>query len=326
MGAQLAVMAGIAAATAAANAAAENRREKKQKKENRYMLERQHQLGLDMWAATGTQAQVGQLEAAGLNKALMYAGKGGGGQSAGMPTGQPAQMADQSKSIGMALQTAMMAAQVKNIEADTKQKEVTTEKTAGTDTTESQSRIAKLAAETQNAALQNQLMQFDKKLKAIEVRIQQGGEQARTEQPELVNREINQSIEKIVAETRTEIAKGKVAEGTAETTIKQAHAAALEQALRISLQRQGIIKQGIETQEIRAKIEKISEEIIRMQEQTKQGQEGLDQNEQRILLEKIQTEFNTGDSAETLRWINAIGNLGMRAAEMYIKKGKPDGK
>lgn len=331
MGAQLALMAGLAAASAAAQAAAERRRAKKQKEENRYMMERQHQLGLDMWAATGTQAQVGQLEAAGLNKALMYAGKGGGGQSAGMPSGTPAMAEDQSKSIGMALQTAMMAAQVKNIEADTKQKEVDTSKKLGVDTEEAKTRIENLKADVNNKAVINALMNLELKIK----------EATGMENAELANDQLKAGIEKIEADTAIALTEGRIKKESADAVITQARKAVIEQQLRISLQRGGIIKQGAETQQIRAATGKIADEIVKMYNDMRVANESVSQRDIEIKikegladLQKTSTEFNTGWMAEIERGSriieNGAGAIGKLLPINKLKKGsnfpikKPD--
>lgn len=312
MAAQLALMAGLAAASAAAQAAAERRRAKEQKEENRYMMERQHQLGLDMWAATGTQAQVGQLEAAGLNKALMYAGKGGGGQSAGMPSGTPAMAEDQSRSIGMALQTAMLAAQVKNIEADTKQKEATTTKTLGVDTQEGQTRIEEamnrienLKADVNNKAVSNALMNLELKIK----------EATGMENAQLANDQLKAGIEKVEADTEIALTEGKIKKESADAVITQTRKAVIEQQLRISLQRGGIIKQGAETQQIRAATGKIADEILKIQNDITVANESVKQRDIELKikeglaeLQKTSTEFNTGWMAEIERGSRIIEN------------------
>lgn len=99
---------------------------------------------LDMWNKTNYSAQRQQMESAGLNPALMYGMGGGGGTttgSAGAPSVQQADIQNVDMRVGEVAQLALMNAQRKNIEADTKAKEaqaIKTEadanKTVGVDT------------------------------------------------------------------------------------------------------------------------------------------------------------------------------------------------
>lgn len=265
------------------------------------------QLALDMWDKTNYSAQKEQLKKAGMNPGLMYGGTGAGGttsgagSASGVSTGSALPMAE--KSGGMGMQLGMQMAQAKaNIDltnAQTEKTKVETTKTGGVDTQEAQGRIAKLAQETENAAVQKEIMEYDAEVK-------NATREENIKNTELVNNQLQAATTKIVKETVSAEAKGKIDRETANDIIRQIKTNTIEQSLRMELTRHQIITQAAVTQETYNKIEKISEEIVRMQEQTRQGYKGLSQDQQKIILNQIETEFGTGKSAEILRWLNGI--------------------
>lgn len=286
-------------------------------------------LAMDMWNKTNYGAQRKHLEDAGLNVGLMYGSAGQGGSTAGagradgVSAGQaPAGGGEYIAGMGLALQSAMQQAQIENIKANTEKTKVDTAKTAGVDTTEAETRIAKMAQDTANAALQASLMEYDKQLKQIEVEVQQATKEERKESPEVTNNQIKQATLKMIEETKKAEAEGKIAQGTADTVIQQTKTAAVEQSLRMELTRHQIITQAATTVETYRKIEKIAAEITRMEAQTEQGQTGLNQEQQKIALDVIRTEFNAGDEANWLRWINSIGGILGDIGKTAIRKGK----
>lgn len=105
------------------------------------------ELSYQQWLDTNYPAQVEQLRKAGLNPALLYGGGPGPGGSTnagsggGAGGGQAPRVENLPMDITQALQAAMLSAQIKNVEADTKEKEVRAEKTAGVDTDEARTRI-----------------------------------------------------------------------------------------------------------------------------------------------------------------------------------------
>lgn len=271
-------------------------------------------LALDTWDKTNYKAQVDQMKKAGLSVGLMYGGSGGGGATTnGGSAGGAQQSGVSAGGMGMDLSTiaqlGLVKAQKENVEADTKLKEVEANKRSGVDTDEARNRIQKLAAETSNSELQNSLLSLDKELKQVEVNVAKGSEEARKEAPEIVNKQIIAATNKAKEETKSAHAKGTVDEATVDTTIKQIKQNAVEQSLRIQLQKIAGWQGSANIRETEGKIEKISEEIIRMQEQTKQGAQGLNLEQQKILLERIKTEFNTGDEANVIRWIQSMNGI-----------------
>lgn len=124
------------------------------------MTDYQNKAALQMWKDTNYWAQVEEMKKAGLNPALLYGMGGGGGTTAhsasGNVTGGNAPTGGQEviQGVGMGIQTALMDAQRKNIEADTKLKEATAEKTSGVDT-------EKTTAETTVIKATNELQKMD---------------------------------------------------------------------------------------------------------------------------------------------------------------------
>lgn len=84
---------------------------------------------LEMWEATNYSAQMAQMRKAGLNPALLYGMSGGGGQSASVTPGSvgggnaPTGGGELMGGIGMGIQSALTAAQIENIKANTKKTE-----------------------------------------------------------------------------------------------------------------------------------------------------------------------------------------------------------
>ena len=97
---------------------------------NAIQTARNTQAQLDLWQKTNYPAQVEQLNKAGLNPALLYGkGGGGGGTTASANTvNNPAPTAQRpmeiQQLIGLVLQNELQQAQIKNINADTKGKEI----------------------------------------------------------------------------------------------------------------------------------------------------------------------------------------------------------
>lgn len=132
----------------------------------------QKEAALDMWNKTNVEAQRKHIENAGLNVGLMYGGSGGGGTTIGASTGNVGSSGASEPNTGMGMQLALAAKQANaNIEltkAQTNKTNIEAEKIAGVDTTEANSRIAKLAQETKNAEVEQWTKEYEKKIKGIE--------------------------------------------------------------------------------------------------------------------------------------------------------------
>lgn len=285
------------------NAINMKRQHKYQKKINKYNQE----LAFDLWERTGPKGMMEQLTKAGLNPGLMYgmSGAGAGTTATGAGSGTGSQSANAQMQLGLGLQLQQQKAMIENTKADTQLKQAEAIKKAGVDTQEAQSRIENLKADVNNKAVSNSLMNLELKIK----------EATGMENAELANDQLRQGIEKIEADTKLAITEGKIKEESANALIKQARAAVIEQQLRISLQRGGIIKLGAETQQIRAATGKIADEIVKMYNDMRVANESVNQRDLEIKikeglaeLQKVSTEFNTGWMAEIERGSRIIEN------------------
>lgn len=156
---------------------------KQQKKLNRLQIEGNKEMAdygqmkqLEMWEKTGYGAQKQQMMEAGLNPALMYGMGGGGGQSVGAGatgsvSGGAASGAGDVKMQGMGMQMALLDAQRKNIEMDTKKKEAEANATSGVQTDLAKKQIESLTQGIENAKAQEIMTQVQTRLARIEVRV-----------------------------------------------------------------------------------------------------------------------------------------------------------
>jgi len=102
--------------------------------QNQQQLNKQGQeMQLDTWKKTNYSAQMQEMKQAGLNPALMYGMSGGGGATTGSQGGGSAQSGSaptpQPMDIGMMIQAALAAAEIKLKEAQTENVKATTEST-----------------------------------------------------------------------------------------------------------------------------------------------------------------------------------------------------
>lgn len=119
---------------------------------------------LELWQKTGYEAQVGQLEKAGLNPALLYGKGGGGGQTAqiaqgSVNAGQASRGNEGMQGMGLGLQMfeqiKLLEAQRKNIEADTANKIAETTATSGYKTDLGKAQKDLTVSQQQSIDLQN---------------------------------------------------------------------------------------------------------------------------------------------------------------------------
>lgn len=216
---------------------------------------------LQMWKDTSYPTQVEMLEKAGLNPALMYGMGGGGGVTTGSPghvSGQGAGTAQRSGgSESMGLQTAMLAAQVENIKADTELKKAD----AGIKPLQGEN----IKSDTEGKHLNNEFLRksLDDRLDAINsdalIKIE----------------ELNQSITKTGLDRATVIQKA-----------DQIKAQAAGEILKNMLIEAQTRSTGQSIEESKKKVMLMDAEISKMSEEIAQGWSNLDRQERELKLKK----------------------------------------
>lgn len=137
------------------------------------MTDYNYQKQLEMWNATGYGAQVKQLNAAGLNPALLYGKGGGGGQTANISGGnvsggQAPQGGHEAIDVAqMGIQLQLQQAQVEVMKSQANKNNVEAEKTAGVDTAQTKASTELTQQQYDNARLQFDSTQLDITMKNI---------------------------------------------------------------------------------------------------------------------------------------------------------------
>lgn len=270
-------------------------------------------LALEMWEKTNYAAQRKQMEKAGLNVGLMY-GQGGPGGTTQTPTGNvQGGSAQRPQELGMGiqlgLQAAMQQAQIENLKADTKLKEADATKRGGVDIEEATSRIEAIKQSIKNAQTQNDIAEYEKQIKAIESSIAQKTEQ------EIIS-QIQSATDKLEGESKSATAKGNVDEKTQNELMTQARLNTIEQQLRMTAIKAGIINTQTSTKETNAKIGKIAAEIAKIQEETKATSQGVTRENIKLSLERMKvlqdmarTEFSTSNAAQVKQWTEIFADV-----------------
>lgn len=149
----------------------------------------QKQKELDMWNATNMEAQIEHIENAGMNPALIYGMKGGGGITTGsggtpMPSGgqasDSASRTNANTGMGMMLgQNALMQAQIKLAESQANKNNVEAANAAGIDVQKKEAEIQNITQvtnligeQTKNTRISRDGIQLDNNLKEIAQDIQ----------------------------------------------------------------------------------------------------------------------------------------------------------
>lgn len=269
------------------------------------------QMALDMWEKTGFEAQRKQMERAGLNPGLMYGGTGSGGTTQGgqatMPSSSsaPAGGGEIGMGLSMAMQMAMMQAQIENTKANTAKTEAETPKVGAEQQNVEQDTALKLQ-QTGNAALDGLIKHYEAKIKEVEMNIVRDTEADSVEAIRNANDITEQQI-------RTARVGAEIAEGTKDEIIKQLNTNSKEQALRIAAQQKGLIKTDAEIGGIKQGIHNMITDV-QMQIQANQRQwDQLSQRDKEIAIaQKVQetaqkqTEFNTSTPQQVKQWTDLI--------------------
>lgn len=286
----------------------DQRQLKQQERLQRLQIEGQKELGefnkglaLEMWNDTNYEAQRKHMQNAGLNVGLMYGGSGAGGTTANVAAGNTSggNAAGGSGEVGMgmqiALQNALQKAQIENIKANTEKQKVEAEKTAGVDTEAVKAGIENLKQSTQNAKMQEGILQYENKIKEVQANI--------------ANMTQQDAINAIIAGADIVINNAQITQNSKEASnanlpevIKQTKLTTAQQMLDLSLTKAGITKTESETK-------KIAEEIVRMREQTKQGWQSLSNEQKEIEIKKLLQEFSTSDAAKIQQWTKVLTDV-----------------
>lgn len=195
-------------------------------------------LAIDTWNRTNYEAQRQHMEKAGLNVGLMYEGGGAGGTTS-TPTGAvsggsaaPRGSESQGMAMQMGMQLAMQQAQIANINANTEKTKVDTAKTAGVDTEAVKTGIENLKQATNNAEMQNKIMEYEREIKAIEANTA-----GRTQ--EEVIQQVMTATKKLKDEARSAKVKGNIDEATEQNLITGADLANKETQAKITATQAG---------------------------------------------------------------------------------------
>lgn len=327
----LLLAAGTSAITTGAGMAIDQMKQEQQLKQSKQLMQQQiegnkelayfnNALGIktakEMWEHTNYANQRKQMEKAGLNVGLMY-GQGGGG---GATTSAPAQSQSVSgqnayvgENAGMGIlagtEMAMKAAQIKLMEAQAKKTEVEAEKIGGVDTEEAKTRIENLKQTTDNAEVQEKILEFEKQIKEVEANI--GSETA-----EDVIRRMKTEADKLESEAITAKNEGKISEETYQEVIKQSKLTTQEMTVNLLMQK-ALLKQTGEqtklTQEQQKNTQMLTQKYVaemnRMAAQTNQGWEQLSQQEQQIVIQRTLQEFSTSDAAKMQQWTKVLQDV-----------------
>lgn len=299
----------------------------------------QNQLGLSAananmairnWKATNFAEQRRQMERAGLSVGLMYKQGGSQGVSA-TPPGQiqkrnvipmdvNSAMQMQFQAQQLRLQQQQTEANVKNTNADTNLKNVQAQNQAagGIEYEGKAATIENLKQQTENAKLQNELGQFEKTIKEVSANIAQETERD-------IIYQIKAAGSKMMDEARSAYAQANVDQATQDERIKQIEQTTKEQAMRMIIMKLSGDKLVMETEETAQRISQITAEIEKTIKETENVDAKTANEKQKILLDKIASDFMYGDEAKAIRAFTAarqvMGMWGPKVEKFNPAKG-----
>lgn len=293
---------GMAIISGVISAITANEAQKKESKRNlaaqKELMEHGQKMGLETWEKTGAQAQREQLKKAGLNPGLMYSGTGGGGQTTSTPTGTVGRGNPMGIDLSRTVEAARQKAEIENIQADTKKKEVETENLGGVEREAKTMGIEKLKAEIANLSLDGEYKVFENEIAAINRNVAK-----ETESDAVYS--IKAASTKLMQETRQAMVKTNVDEATQESMIKQINTQAVEQALRIVIAKQTGANLKMQHEEISAKINELASRAVKIEWDMEYGDREQALKERETLVKEIGAEFMYGDEAKAIRAFGA---------------------
>ena len=305
---------GIAAGSTAANTGLgmllrgwnDRKQLEQQEKLNKLQEEAQQRIGrfnqglaLEMWDKTNYSAQREQMRKAGLNVGLMYGGVGAGGTTNGGQAGgiggaqAPAGGGEIGMGMQLGLQRQAMIANIDLAKSAAEKNRADAAATSGYKAEEAGANVKNLTQLTTNAKLQNDIMGYQKEIARIESEVKKG-----TQENEI--KMVAEAFKKLKGEAESATSQGAIDTATQQTVINQIGQNAVEQSLRISAARKGLIKADAEINQINASIDKLATEIELMYEANAQKWQGLSINEREVLVKEAlqksvqqNTDFNT---------------------------------
>lgn len=325
---------GMSAANAGLGIAEElvmtNWRQKKQMEQQKRMQELQikgskemadynQAIAMDMWNKTNYEAQRKHMENANLSVGLMYGGSGGGGATTSSNAGNISSGNANEPSKGMAMmmgsQAAQAQAQTELTQAQTENVKADTENKRGVERTEGETRIGKLAQETQNAAVQQQILSYEKEVAKVNANIA-----TMTQNQAITN--IGLEGRKLQGEAEQARNAGKLSTEAYGQLLQQIQQNTIEQQLRMGLLKANIIKTGSETAVNKQMLENMTAQINKMMADKEQGWWKMEIEAKELAVKQMmaefageQTEFNTGTAAQ-VKQITSIVNDIMNAAKL----------
>lgn len=275
------------------------------------MMDYQMQKQYDMWLRTNYNAQKQQLKEAGLNPGLMYGMSGGGGTTTGNASAgvsgatAPSGGREVQDMMGMGLQrtstVALIDAQRKNIEADTKLKEsqvpanLNEPNVQNQGIEESKARIDMMAQQTDNERVKHTLLEIERSI----------GRNRAWISDRTMDMEISKyaaELDNAIADAQKAMNEAKISDATVKDQIKQIRgmaAAAVLQAGLIKAQTANTKQATILSQ---GQYNAIGQEIM-------QNWDKLSQENQKIQLQRVLRDHNIQmDNDKTDELIKAIGD------------------
>lgn len=244
----------------------DKRQIKQQQKLTDMQIAAQKQMGIfnreqqmQMWNDTNYGPQMEHLKKAGLNPALMYGMGGGGGTTASATPGSVSTgQAPQGKAItadgGMGIQMGIITAQKQLMEAQARNLDANTAKTAGADTTKTVTETESISQGIENAKIQQRILELEQELKAVELEIGKGTIEEKISQ-------ITSITSKLLSEVTMAEAENAIVQSTKEAKIKQIQAQAIGALLNNILTKAITEKTGQETQNVEAERKNIKNKI-----------------------------------------------------------------
>lgn len=287
-------------------------------------------MALDMWEKTGYGAQVKQMQDAGLNVGLMYGGVGSGGTTMGAGAAVESGQAMGSKGeVGMALQLGMQKrmqeAQIKVAESQANLNNTNAQKIAGPDTRKTNAETVNIQSITDNALVQNQILQWEEKMKGLDWELKDYS------MHDLKSKVTNEAW--TVYETLQKLQRENViGSETLDKTIEYMNLQAASERLKqenlkadSALKRSGIELNDTQMQNIAANIRKTYGDNARAWWDMELKEKQTEIN--RILAEAgvKQIDFNTSTAAQIKQWTGIIGDVIELGTVLPSKGMKPIG-